>query len=193
MGEMTNSQPEEEFDHDFSKTWWKDLFDKYGVDVILNGHTHTYMRAVPILLVGTGPGCKDITFDNKGFPSEPVKKVIYGNKKGQGRLQIVTGGYGVRLKREDELYYKNQWYVDNYKREFHYCEFRINGKELNLEVKRTEDGQVIDQVTIKHDSKKPSRWPKALIGPPCHGAVFSPGLDPFVKPASHNHHDILDF
>lgn len=155
MGEMTNKCPEEEFDHDFSKTWWKDLFDKYGVDVILNGHTHLYMRAKPLLLVGTGPGKTDITFGCKGLPSEPdpkiQEKMKYGNKKGQGRLQIVTGGYGVRLKTGNELKYKDQWYVDNYKSEFHYCEFQINRKELNLEVKRTEDGQVIDQVTIKHE------------------------------------------
>lgn len=150
MGEMTRTPPEEEFDHDFSKTWWKDLFDKYGVDVILNGHTHTYMRSEPILLVKTGPGGKDITFDCKGLPSEPVKKVVYGNKKDQGRLQIVTGGYGVKLKTEEELEYKDQWYVNNYKREFHYCEFRISGKVLNLEVKRIEDGEVIDRLKIEH-------------------------------------------
>ncbi len=150
MGEMTGKTSSAGDNPDFSKTWWKDLFDKYELDVIINGHTHTYMRAVPLLLIGTGPGGKDITFDSNGLPSKPIKDVSYGNKKGQGRLQIVTGGYGVRLKTQGELLYKDQWYVDNYQREFHYCEFQVNGKELNLQVRRTGDGRVIDQLTIKH-------------------------------------------
>jgi hypothetical protein len=158
MGEMTgdkdcNTEP----CYDFTRTWWKDLFDNYGVDVILNGHTHLYMRSVPILLKGTGPSGKDITFDDKGLPSTPVKKVEYGNKKGQGRLQVVTGGYGVHLLTEDKLKYKGQWYIakdeqgnDIYGLDFHYCEFRVAGNVLDMTVKRIPDGQIIDQVTIKH-------------------------------------------
>jgi hypothetical protein len=109
------------------------------------------MRSRPLLLVGTGPDGKDITFDSNGLPSTPAKTVEYGNKKGEGRLQIVTGGYGVTLLNEDSIKkLKNQWYVDNYKLEFHYCEFVIDGKVLDMKVKKIVDNTLIDQVTITH-------------------------------------------
>jgi len=145
-GEMTGKDP----DSDYATTWWKNLFDKYGVDVIINGHTHAYMRSEPILLVGTGPGGSDITFDKKGLPAEPVEKVPYGNKKGQGRLEIVTGGYGVPVLPDSKLPYRDQWYVAAYKSEFHYCVFSINGKELNLQVRRAGDDILLDRVSILH-------------------------------------------
>lgn len=158
MGEMTGGPGEEDptglakyFYHDFSYTWWKGLFDKYGVDVIINGHTHTYMRSEPLLLVGNGADGGDITFDSMGFPTKPKKTVDYGNKKDQGRLQIITGGFGAHILGEDKLKYKCQWYVDNYKTEYHYCEFKIDGKELLLEVRRIKDNKIIDKKTIKHE------------------------------------------
>ncbi|MGE5343783.1 MAG: metallophosphoesterase [Candidatus Omnitrophota bacterium] len=151
MGEMTARIPSDETSDDYSKIWWKDLFDAYGVDVIINGHTHAYMRSIPLCLTGTGPGGTDITFNDKGLWTEkPVKSVEYGNKKGQGRLEVVAGGFGVNLLTEDKLPYKNEWFVNNYTLEFHYCEFKIDKNVLTMTAKRISDDRVIDQVTIKH-------------------------------------------
>lgn len=150
MGEMTGGEKPGAYYNDFSSVWWKDLFDRYGVDVILNGHTHLYMRTTPIRLVGTGEKGRDIVFDKKGMPSKPSRKVEYGNKKGQGRLQVISGGYGAPLKEEGGLDFKDQWYVDNYKLDYHYCEFFVDGKELIMKVKRLPDGEIIDHLTITH-------------------------------------------
>ncbi|MCX6583311.1 MAG: metallophosphoesterase [Candidatus Aminicenantes bacterium] len=160
-GEMTSFTPsvtpKEDTSGDYSTIWWKDLFDEYGVDVILNGHTHLYMRSVPILLKGTGPNGQDITFDEKGIPSKPVKEVQYGKEKNEGRLEIVTGGFGVKLLTEDKLTYRDQWYVARdkngnplYIMAFHYCTFNIDGKKMEMIVKKTEDNSIIDQLTIMH-------------------------------------------
>ncbi len=145
MGEMTKKINK----YDYRENWWKNIFDKYGIDVIINGHTHCYMRSVPLLVVGNGKDGGDLTFDNKGLPNTPAKQVKYGNKPGQGRLQVVTGGYGVPLKKGDDLMHKGEWYVDNYKSEFHYCIFTINGKKLTMEI-RNIDNNLIDSVTITH-------------------------------------------
>jgi len=156
-GEMTSVKPNAETSGDYSKVWWKNLFDKYGVDVIINGHTHLYMRSVPLLLDGTGPGGKDITFDKEGIPSTPAKIVRYGNRKDEGRLEIITGGFGSILRTENKLPYKNQWYVAKdkdgkplYVLAFHYCTFNIDGKKLEMIARKTDDNSIIDQLTIEH-------------------------------------------
>ena len=41
--------PAEGRDFEFARINWKPLFDKYGVDLVLNGHDHTYARGhVPL-------------------------------------------------------------------------------------------------------------------------------------------------
>lgn len=148
MGAMTGNNKKNP-GYDFLGAWWKDVFDKYGVDVIINGHSHCYMRSVPLLLVGNGKDGGDLTFNNDGLPDKPARKVDYGNKPGQGRLQVVTGGYGAPLQKGKNLFYKDQWYVDNYKSEFHYCIFTIDGKTLTMKVIDIK-GNEIDSRTITH-------------------------------------------
>lgn len=151
MGEMTSAKTKDVTGGDFSQIWWKNIFDEYGVDVVLNGHTHLYMRSVPLLLKGTAPGGKDIMFDEKGLPtSKPDKPIVYGNQKNQGRLEIISGGFGVKLLTDKKIPFKDQWYVEKYSLDFHYCQFEVDGKTLNMTVKRISDDQVIDQLTIKH-------------------------------------------
>jgi hypothetical protein len=157
MGAMTCNGKGGRFCGDYSQKWWKDLFDTYGVDVIINGHTHIYMRSVPILLKGTGQDGRDIGFDKKGFPGKPVKQVEYGNGIGQGRLQVVSGGYGASFGSRQSLTNRPEWYIakDNdgnsiCYRLYHYCEFVIDGKVLEMKAIRIGDNKVIDRVTIKH-------------------------------------------
>ena len=36
-------------DFEYARKYWKPLFDKYGVDLVLNGHDHTYARGhIPV-------------------------------------------------------------------------------------------------------------------------------------------------
>jgi len=61
-------------------SWWT-TFDKYGVDLIFNGHDHCYERTKPI--------------NRTVSTTAPVSK--YGSGPGEGRLQIVCGGAGAPL------------------------------------------------------------------------------------------------
>jgi hypothetical protein len=79
------------------------------VDVIINGHTHAYMRAKPMNLEKSGQRGHDLKFYN-GFPEETDKIKKYGNQKGQGRMQIVTGGYGAPILTSSQLLFKDQWF-----------------------------------------------------------------------------------
>jgi hypothetical protein len=61
-------------------SWWA-TFDKYGVDLVLNGHDHCYERIKPV--------------NRTVSTTAPVAK--YGSGTGEGRCQIVCGGAGAPL------------------------------------------------------------------------------------------------
>ncbi len=60
--------------------WWP-VFDQYGVDLVLNGHDHSYQRFKPI--------------NQSVSTTAPVK--AYGAHAGEGRCEIVCGGAGAPL------------------------------------------------------------------------------------------------
>jgi hypothetical protein len=60
--------------------WWP-VFDQYGVDLVLNGHDHSYQRFKPI--------------NQSVSTTAPVK--AYGSYAGEGRCEIVCGGAGAPL------------------------------------------------------------------------------------------------
>jgi hypothetical protein len=109
----------------YTDTWWK-AFDDYGVDVVLNGHDHFYMRSKPINLnVSTG---------------SPVAE--YGSGPGQGRLEVIAGGYGAPL-----MDMPTDWFVEEFRKDYNYCKFEINDNVLNLKA-YTGGGILIDDLTI---------------------------------------------
>lgn len=95
-------------------SWWT-LFDQYGVDVIINGHDHNYMRSVPINVAATG--------------SEPYEVAEYGSAPGQGRLQIVSGGMGAPIYGNHD----QEWFVHTYYERHHYGKIQIFENQLILE------------------------------------------------------------
>ena len=109
----------------YLETWWK-AFDDYGVDVVLGGHTHYYLRSKPINL----------------NVSSAFAVAKYGSSVGQGRLQIVSGSYGAP--RTD---IGNGWYIEENVSAMNYTKFEINDNTLLM---RAYDmfGSLIDSVAI---------------------------------------------
>jgi hypothetical protein len=105
-------------------TWWK-AFDDYGVDVVLGGHCHNYMRSKPI--------------NRNVSTNSPVSE--YGSEPGQGRLQIIAGGYGAGNSSRS-----SGWFVAETSSAYHYCRFEINGLTLTLNTYKI-DGTKIDTLT----------------------------------------------
>ena len=114
----------------YRSTWWK-AFDDYGVDVIINGHTHYYLRTKPINLnIST---------------TSAVER--YGSNPGEGRLQIVAGSYGAPVKPTG-----NAWFIEENLSTMNYTKFEINDSTLQMNAFNM-SGTLIDKVTI---NKKPA-------------------------------------
>lgn len=109
----------------YRNTWWK-AFDDYGVDVILNGHTHYYLRTKPINLNISTTSAVD----------------RYGSNSGEGRLQIVAGSYGAPVKPTG-----NEWFIEENLSTMNYTKFEINDSTLNMKAYNM-SGTLIDKVTI---------------------------------------------
>ncbi len=114
---------------DFLDTWWK-IFDDHGVDMLFCGHTHSYIRALPIN--------RNVSVDT------PV--AAYGAGPGQGRCHIVTGGLGTSL---DDLG-EDRWFTAVSAMQQHYVRIDINGPRLSFAAK-TVDGEVFDSLTLTKD------------------------------------------
>jgi len=106
-------------------TWWK-AFDDNGVDVVLGGHTHYYLRSKPINL-------------NVSSTSAVAE---YGSKPDQGRLQIVAGSYGAPVSSTG-----NAWFIEKNKSIIHYTKFEIDDNVLNMNAYDMY-GNIFDHVTI---------------------------------------------
>ena len=114
---------------EYRSTWWK-AFDDYGVDIVLSGHTHSYIRTKPINL-------------NKSDTSA-VKE--YGSKAGQGRLAFVLGRLGGRNSRPSE-----DWFTAKAYSGLHYIKFKIIKKALHFDT-YTHLGDIVDSLTIYSDT-----------------------------------------
>ncbi|MCF7825215.1 MAG: metallophosphoesterase [Candidatus Marinimicrobia bacterium] len=106
--------------------WWR-LFDEYGVDIILNGHEHTYTRSKPINL--------------QVSESEPVE--MYGSAEGQGRLQMQTGTMGGPIYNNSP----NGWWLEYTESLWNYVKFQVDDDELYLECINS-DGEVVDSLRM---------------------------------------------
>lgn len=122
---FTGSKHPDDMD-EYRDTWWK-AFDDFGVDVVLGGHCHNYMRSKPINL----------------NMSDSVSVSRYGDGPGEGRLQIVGGGFGAPLSAPSV-----GWFVEKTARAYHYSLFEMDGDTLNYTAVRTDNGEVIDRLTL---------------------------------------------
>jgi predicted MPP superfamily phosphohydrolase len=106
-------------------TWWK-TFDDYGVDIVMSGHTHSYIRTKPINL----------------NVSDTSAVQEYGSKAGQGRMAFVLAGLGGRNSRASE-----DWFAAEAYSGLHYVKFKINGKKLHFDT-YSHLGNIIDSILI---------------------------------------------
>jgi hypothetical protein len=109
-------------------TIWKAL-DDFGVDILLVGHCHNYMRSKPI----------NCTISR----TSPVAE--YGSKPGQGRVYIIAGGLGAPLSAKS-----SGWFCEVTANTHHYCKFSVLGNTLKMTV-LAKDGTVIDNLALIKD------------------------------------------
>jgi hypothetical protein len=114
----------------YRDTWWK-AFDDNGVDVVLGGHVHYYLRSKPINLNVSGASAV----------------AQYGDWAGQGRLQIIAGSYGAPL-----YAVGSDWFVEENLSTMNYTKFDINDNTLVMNAYNM-SGALIDNVTINKEAE----------------------------------------
>jgi len=101
---------------------YQNVFDKYGVDLVIQGHNRIYSRTLPLSLnkVDISQPIVDKNSDNNNNNT-------FTNPKGTVFLVVGTGG--------DELYgiVGEQYYVANqYNKGFGFADIKIDGKRLDV-------------------------------------------------------------
>ena len=146
--------------HGYFNTWWK-AFDDYGVDIIINGHTHNYQRTKPI---------------NRNISTTSAVS-HYGSCPNSGRCQIVSGragapGYGVGT----------GWFIAQSTGDINYVMVDINGNDCKI-VAKNNLSAVIDSFNItKGFDLSMSSTPEGPVGASNGTATVSPsgGISPYT-------------
>jgi len=104
-------------------TYWVPLFDKYHVNIVFNGHEHSYQRTYPL-----------------NWTASQTKPQDYSN----GTMYIVSGGWGAPLYDPKPI-----WYMAYQTKTYHFCLVDVfkNGT-LRLQAKDNQ-GNTFDDVTIE--------------------------------------------
>lgn len=121
------------------QTWWK-AFDDYGVDIVMSGHTHSYIRTRPLNL----------------NVSDHDAVLEYGSQPHQGRLEFVSGGLGGKNSKPC-----NEWFAARAYSGLHFIKFKINGDKLHFDT-ISETGQLIDSLTL-HSNGTPFSLEKSKL------------------------------
>jgi hypothetical protein len=95
-----------------------DLYDRYGVDIVWNGHIHSYERTWPL---------KD---------EQVVER--------HGTIYMITGGAGGGLETAGPI---KPWFQNNVKHGHHYCLVCVNGRTLEFKAFDME-GRLFDYLSI---------------------------------------------
>jgi predicted phosphodiesterase len=111
--------------NELRSTWWK-AFDDYGVDIVMSGHTHSYIRSKPLNL-----NISD---------TSAVKE--YGSNPGQGRMSFVLAGLGGKNSRASK-----DWFAANAYSGLHYVKFNISSNQLHFDT-YSHDGVLIDSLSL---------------------------------------------
>jgi hypothetical protein len=96
------------------------LFDEHGVDIVWNGHIHSYERTWPL-------------------------REHKATAPGDGTVYMVTGGGGGGLELAGPI---RPYYQNTVKHGHHYCYVAVNGKTLVMKAYDL-DGRLFDTLTIQ--------------------------------------------
>lgn len=96
------------------------LFDRHGVDIVWNGHIHSYERTWPL---------------RQDRATQPTKGTIY----------MVTGGGGGSLERAGPI---RPFFQNTVRRGHHFCFVAVNGKTLEMKAYDLE-GRLFDTLRIQ--------------------------------------------
>ena len=134
------------------------LFDQYGVDLVLEGHTHDYQRSFPIKFNSNSKSNPTITDTNRNTYNDPA-----------GEIHAIVGTGGVNF---HSLSSQKSFMVYQQSNKFGYLNIDIqnNGTNLIGKFMSNEGGAVLDQFTI---SKSGSQQPPPSSG----GYHYEPFLD----------------
>jgi predicted phosphodiesterase len=117
------------------------LFEKYGVDLVIQGHNHNYQRTYPIKFNSVNPK----------YPIETsTNKTTYANPDGQIFATVGTGGEDLYpFKDQKDSKKGNNYYVKDFI-EFGILDVDItnNGKTLTGKFYPNNNGMIIDQFSI---------------------------------------------
>jgi len=105
------------------------LYDKYGVDIVWNGHIHSYERTWPLLA------------------DKPVER--------NGTIYMITGGAGGNLETAGPI---KPYFQNNVKHGHHYCLVGINGRTLEFKAFDLE-GRLFDYMKIDKSAAAPAPSP----------------------------------
>ncbi|WP_224994430.1 metallophosphoesterase family protein [Cesiribacter sp. SM1] len=118
------------------------IFDKYGIDLVLNGHAHTYERLNPM----NGRG--------EALPQWIGKTGLYENVKGFISITVGSGGKlrGVGLDKKpfqpDPENCRHQNLVATANHEWAFLRIKIDDNKLEAEAIGTLDGEVLDRFVM---------------------------------------------
>ncbi len=115
------------------------LFDKYGVDLVLEGHVHNYQRSYPIKYNQQDPSKPFITSSSKNTYNNPV-----------GEIYAIVGTGGVNL---HGLSGKSAFMASQQDSKFGVLDFHFNGDKLDAAFV-SNDGKIMDQFSITKTKKK---------------------------------------
>jgi len=103
------------------KTYWTPVFDEFGVDLVLNGHDHVYMKSYPM---------------KGGVPVEP----------GEGTVYVIGGSSGPKFYDRVEQPWQEKVYDRNIQI---YSTVEVDGNALTLVAKAIDTGEEIDRFTLR--------------------------------------------
>ena len=130
----------------YKSTIWKE-FDDHGVDIIFNGHDHNYQRSKPINL--------------KISSSSPVAK--YGNRPGEGRLQIISGGAGASLYSKGSTV--DAWAISIFNSSYNYVMCDINSKIATITAYNSSNTKIDNVILDKSQLANSSEIQKLFVEP----------------------------
>ena len=120
------------------------LFNEYNVDLVLNGHAHTYERLRPMDGNGVVVNSDSIQNDNQYINPEGFISITAGSG---GKLRGVGSDPTAFIPDPDNCKYPNL--VAAYAHTWAFLEIKVNGKNLKAQAINTEDGQLVDEFEIR--------------------------------------------